>query len=214
MLNKNYILLVILFVLSTSVVFAEPSFYFRKGDTVDIKIPCIYQNTKCSNLTTCNITIIYPNTTAFVHNKQMTNNLEYHNYTLSNSNVIGEYSTVIYCSNLLNNTYTAFTFSISQNGMFNNDWTFILALGIIVFMLCFFAVRLTGDHIFIQILLFVFAFLFGMMIPAFFLMRNVQSIFYKTFMGLIIVLGAYMLIYGSYWLLVKLKLVVPKESKR
>ena len=58
-LNK-IILFLIFGILFSSFVAAEPSFFFKANNDVDLKLPCINDGAACSTLATCNITIDDP----------------------------------------------------------------------------------------------------------------------------------------------------------
>jgi len=193
---------------------AEPSAYYKKGDLIDLKIPCIINNSYCTNESQCNATVIYPNNTIFYNNEIMTYNKAYHNLTLSNSNKLGEYFVTIICFDNGNKGSTTFSFEITENGKFTNDWTFVMAIGIVVFIIFFFALKITNpEQVFLQVLLFIFGTLFSLLIPAYFMIINAKSIFYKTFMGLVTVLGLYVLVFLTYKWFEKMGLIVKRKKK-
>lgn len=196
------IILFILALLVIPAVLATPSFYYRQNDVVDIKLPCTNDGAPCSDSSNCNISISYPNSSVYISQANMTNNLVYYNYTLTDSSVVGEYQIVVFCIDGVENGYSTFTFMITENGYEMNDWTFILGLGLIVFLLFYFGFKITNpEHLFIQLACVSFGVIFSLMIPAFFFLRNIRSLFYKTFMGFMIVFAIYIVIYMSYYAL-------------
>lgn len=92
------IYLVLMLVLILPLVFAQN--VYEKETEIDLKIPFEVDGEVASSSATCNISIIYPNSSYLVSNNSMTNknNGEF-NYTLSTTqtDVIGEYDWVMYC---------------------------------------------------------------------------------------------------------------------
>ena len=198
---KNIFLFSIFILLFSSFAFAEPSFYFKKGTNVDLKIPCINNGNPCSALSVCNITVNNPNSENIINNQVMTNVGSFHNYTITDTNIIGEYQATVFCIDGTDADYTSFSFATTENGEKQNDWTFILAIAITVLFLMIIAVNLRendGFMIFMKALILLFSLIFIMMIPAFFIIKTVKSLFYTTFMGMITTL----VVFGIIWLIV------------
>lgn len=202
----------LLLILMSSFVIAEADIYYKKNMIIDFKVPCVNNGVACSSAAKCNITVNYPNGSNMILNKAMTNKVVYHNYSIKETSKIGVYQGIVFCNDTTKGGYTDFTYEITENGLLSNDWTFMLALGIIVFILFFFAIKISNPmHIYLQYILYVFGILFAVYIPTFFMITDTRWLFYKTFMGLIIVLTAYIIIYMSYTLLDKLNLLVTRK---
>lgn len=113
-LPKNIIYL-ISFILLISLVSAAT---YEQSKELDLKVPCINNNTFCSGSATCNLTILYPNSTALVFGVAMTNAGTYHNYTLdgNQTTVLGEYSTTVVCTDGSEGGYSTFIYKINPTG--------------------------------------------------------------------------------------------------
>ncbi len=123
---KNRIMLFFIFsLLLCTTVFASPEFYFKQGEAVDIKIPCVNNGEVCTAAAICNITVNYPSGDSFVKNKAMTNEIVFHNYTLPNSGTSGEYSSTVYCIDGNNSGANMFSFVINGIGE-SEENTYIL----------------------------------------------------------------------------------------
>jgi hypothetical protein len=64
---------------------------FIVNSPIDIKLQCIINGSYCSLSSICNVTILYPNNTILANNKLMTNQYSFHNYTITDSSIIGNY---------------------------------------------------------------------------------------------------------------------------
>jgi len=217
----KFITFVLIFVFLTTQVLATggtdtPSFYYQKGIDVPLAIPCFdNDNRYCDSSYECNITITSPNFSVLVANQPMTRNNSFYNYTLfaDFTQDVGRYMVNALCTNLTYSGYSLFYFEVTNNGFFTNDWTFILAVGFIVFLFIISAFIINSEeHPVLQVILFLFAFLNAMLIPSFFLLPNSSVFFYRLFMGFIAFFGLYLIIYGSYWALCKLELIIPKKG--
>jgi len=208
---KQLLLFLILVTLFSSFAFAEPSFYFKKGTDVDLKIPCVNEGSACSASAVCNITVNDPNSNNIIDNQEMTNSGAFHNYTLINTETIGEYQATVFCIDGTDADYTTFSLATTENGQEQNDWTFILAIAITIGFLLILAVNL-GEFdkftIFLKGILLIFSLIFAMMIPAFFIIKTIKSTFYTTFMGMITVLVLFGLVWLIKWGLSKFEVVV------
>lgn len=123
---KNKILLFMLgfiFLFSILLINAVDSNYiFKQGSQIDIKRPCVNNGTYCSISSICNATVIYPNSTLLINNKQMQNQVSFHNYTLNSSLVSnGEYETIIICTDGTSNTFETFFFEVNPTGIRSTD---------------------------------------------------------------------------------------------
>jgi len=155
-----YILMIVFFL---STVFAEPDFYYKQNENIDIKIPCYNEDAICSSSAECNITIIYPNGTTFVNNQEMQNNNPNpnFNYTLLSSDVVGVYSSYVICIDGLESDNTQFEFMINKNGIEeNNNINLIMFLTLVFMILIYVSVSflLNKEHIILKISFFVGSF--------------------------------------------------------
>ena len=91
---------------------------YEQSKELDLKVPCINNNTFCSASATCNITILYPNSSNLIYGVAMTNAGTYHNYVLDGNQtaVSGEYSTTVVCADGAENGYSTFIFNINPTG--------------------------------------------------------------------------------------------------
>ncbi len=116
---------VMLVLLVTPGIMAEPSFVYSVDEAVDIKIPVFNSdNSKATSVTNCAITIKYPNETIVVNDQNMTfNNSGYYNYTVSSNliSVSGEYPTTMRCDDSSDYGFTTFSFLINPPGIFPTD---------------------------------------------------------------------------------------------
>ena len=108
--------LLILVVFSALLPLVSADYIYRQGNSIDIKTSCFNNGTYCSNAATCNLTALYPNSTAFIDNQPMTYNPSYFNYTLPSSDILGIYQSSVVCEDSGNNTYSTFDFSITSSG--------------------------------------------------------------------------------------------------
>lgn len=155
MMRKIFFILML--VLLSCLVIAESDLYYKKGEKVDIKLPCINNGSMCSGSATCNITVNYPNGTNLINNQLMTNAGAYHNYTLTSSTVLGEYYSIVYCNDSSVMGYSTFPFTINNSGNKEND-NQIIAVYIVLLCLVigylFVAFKLDSAHIAAKITLF------------------------------------------------------------
>ena len=112
---------------------------YKVGENVDIKIPCISNNSYCSAAFTCNITIIRPDTTTWINNAGMTRNSAYYNYTIPEANVtvVGTYKVQIVCSDGNNKGYDFGEFQITNSGMTGIGKDMIVPAVILITILLF-----------------------------------------------------------------------------
>lgn len=209
---KLYLLLLLLLV---PLVYAEPATYFAKGEIPDLKVPCIVNNTACSNATNCSITIFDPKYNAIVENKQMTYNPTFFNFTLPRIDDIGEYKTAVYCNDSGVLGSSTFSFMVTNNGLLSNDYAFIIGLAVVVAVLFFLAIKIDTQRFpLVQPLLLLFGILYLLMIPSFFVISDAKSITYYLTTGLITIMGFYIIGYLAYLLMIKFGMIVPKEGNR
>lgn len=145
-MSKISLLIIILVLCSISAI-AEPQYYFKVYNSkTNIKIPCLNNNTYCSNATNCNITIIDSNNNDVVLNNAMTNNIAYHNYTLTNISVLGDYQATMICNDSNRYGYSLFSFQVNNVGKkIENVLPYTLVLVVL------FIISLVGIFIFLSV---------------------------------------------------------------
>jgi hypothetical protein len=152
----KYIIIITLVLLS-SIALADPQFYYKKDSSVDLKVPCINDGAACSDAATCNVTINYPNSTSFVDNQLMTNGGTYHNYTLSDTSVTGEYACTVFCDDGGTTGYSTFSFVINASGNEDNQFQILAVYGILLGLVAvyiFAGFKISPVHIAAKIVLF------------------------------------------------------------
>ena len=144
-MNRKIIILIFV-VLLIGVVIASPSYYFKRGVHIDLKLPCYNEtNSMCPSTTTCNISIFYPNGTALVENDAMEHNTAYFNYTIrSTQNVVdGEFPVSTHCFGT-NNGFSTFTYMVTQSGKEVTTGNSLLYMGAILIFLLFLGIGIWG----------------------------------------------------------------------
>lgn len=124
-MKKQIILLIFGMIFLFSILFinaTDSDYIFKQGSQMDIKRPCFNNGTYCSSSAICNTTIIYPNSTILINNKQMQNQIAFHNYTLNSSLVSnGEYETTITCIDGSQSGSETFFFEVNPTGIRSTD---------------------------------------------------------------------------------------------
>ena len=114
------LLFVLLFVfVMTSASAIDPSFIFKKNDIVDVKVSCFdVNNTLCSALTYCNLTIHSPNASNLIRDGGMTFNDQFYNYSLTTNqtSTVGEHSVVVRCTGDTSG-FSTFTYLVNPTGI-------------------------------------------------------------------------------------------------
>jgi|TARA_R100000750_G_scaffold62697_2_gene57431 hypothetical protein len=101
----------------TTFVSAENLVYVQ-GELADIKVPCINNNTYCSAASTCDLTVINPESVILLNNTRMTRQTAFHNYTLNTSDTAtnGEYTRNVFCNDGTDNGFSSVSFFITPTG--------------------------------------------------------------------------------------------------
>lgn len=124
-------------VLSSFVLAADSSFYFKRGSNIDLKIPCFnLDNSYCDNETTnCTTTINYPDGLNLINNNSMTYQNTYYNYSIDGYlvNQNGEYATTVNCVGITDKGKRTFGFTVNFAG--KEPMSGIVALTIMIFVL-------------------------------------------------------------------------------
>ena len=122
------------------------SYLFEQGKEADIKVSCFDINDNpCPSSTSCNLTIIHPNSSVVVDNGVMSKQTSYYNYTLNGTKTtsVGEYSAISNC-NGSTSSFTTFTFEITPNGEKPTTASGILYTSLFVFIVFLFGLTMTG----------------------------------------------------------------------
>lgn len=210
---KKYFLLIIFVILLSSFIYAEPSYFYKRDAVIDLKEPCVNNGQACPISATCNITVNYPNSTVMINNQQMTNQITYFNYTITDTNNIGEYVATVFCIDGTDYGYNSFIFDISDNGQKSNDYTFIIALGLVAaFILCLgFIINIGVYTIPYKLTSMLFSLLTILLIPATFTAFDTKTLFWFLFMGYLIISILILVVYGLHELLQNMGMV--RKSK-
>jgi len=135
------LLSIVCIILASSFIIGQ--LYFKQDSIIDLKIPCFNNNTYCSDIAFCNVTIIYPNGSVLVNNQNMTNSGAFHNYTLdeTQTNILGEYNAVTICNDNGVLGSTTFTFQITGTGN-ENPSDLVMAMFLFFFIAILFYLML------------------------------------------------------------------------
>lgn len=142
-MKKLLILFAVAFLLSLT--FASASdFYYKQGESIDIKMPCYMGGAYCDVSFTCSLTAQYPKTSQiFIDNQVMTRNPSYYNYTINNSNTYGIYPASMSCSNGTLSGKSDFTFEITPTGEILSTSDSFLYIGILSLLIILFILSIT-----------------------------------------------------------------------
>ena len=79
---------------------AQQDINYEFNKKYDFKRTCLNNGTFCSGATACNVTITRPNGDLLVNNQQMTNQVSFHNFTVSNiqNNILGVHPYIMSCT--------------------------------------------------------------------------------------------------------------------
>jgi len=141
---KKIILLLIGILLLVS--FVNADLVFKQNDQVDLKVPCLSNNTYCAASTLCNISIFYPNQSILINNQKMNNQTAFYNFTVSQNqlNSLGNYQSQVVCNGANDNGFSTFNFKVTKTGGDNANYQSSLILsivGLIVFLTLIFVIK-------------------------------------------------------------------------
>lgn len=167
MKNKILFLSLALILVATLISSASATQTFQKGEIIDLKIPCFNNGTYCSDASECSITVNYPNGSVMINNEAMTYNTAYHNYTITDSNVIGTYFCSVVCEDSGYTGYSRFSFDITTTGFAggwaNLTWLIPVILIFIALVSICFIVGFKIEENTIKIVMFLLGFFFILM---------------------------------------------------
>lgn len=94
---RMWILLTIVLFLVLPIIVAEPYLKQPINKNLEVKIPCTLDGASCSSATYCNLTAIYPNSTVFINQSEMSRDNDFFYLNYSNTSVSGDYINVVIC---------------------------------------------------------------------------------------------------------------------
>lgn len=90
---------------------------FKRGNTINLRLPCEYNGTFCSSSAVCNITLPYPDTSLMINNELMTVlGKGMPNYTLPDSSILGIYIGEYTCKEAGEKDTSTFKLEITTTG--------------------------------------------------------------------------------------------------
>ena len=99
---------------------SEVSYIYEENKDINLKIPCSNDGAICSTLAQCNITVLYPNSTTLIDNKNMTNlGNGFFNLYLNGTNETtpsGTYTATMFCEDGGLYGSSPFSYLITFNG--------------------------------------------------------------------------------------------------
>jgi hypothetical protein len=97
--------------------FASASLSSKVNENYDLKVYCLNDG-YCDSTASCNITIENPDNNIILDNIQLENNINYHNYTISNLSldIVGKYHVTGFCQEGILTKKIDFTFDVSLDG--------------------------------------------------------------------------------------------------
>ena len=118
----------------------DHDYTFKLNQQVDLKRPCWNNGTYCTAAATCNLTVLYPNSTILISNEDMTNSVSYFNKTLTPT-VTGLYFCIMTCEDAAEHGSETFYFDVTLSGVDPGASNPMVSLGIIALIFgiaCFF----------------------------------------------------------------------------
>jgi hypothetical protein len=207
---KKLTLFLFLFLFMVNIAFASNELIYKQNENVNLIVPCFNSGVLCSESTVCNITINSPNGNIILNNQQMSNDGAFHSYSVRNSSELGYYQTIVFCVDGPESNYVSFSYKITENGLLQDDLTFIIALAVIILFCIIVAINLKDhDNFFtwFKVLLLIFAGIYTFLIASFFVIKQTKIIFYTIFTGQIWVISIFFFIWLVYWLLQKFEVI-------
>lgn len=202
--------LILIFILLACVAYSEPYVYFNKLDNVNINVPCnINSSAGCDS---CNVSIIKPDGSLLVTNSAMSKTGLAYNYTIGRDNKLGQYQSVLYCQNAASNVTSSFVFEITDNGQKSNDYAFIIAAGIIAALLLVMSFVIDKDRGVLRLLCLLFAVVFMIFIPGYFIAADIKLRFFEVFIGFVVIFAFTLAILGVQYILVNMGVIKGKPK--
>ena len=137
----SFLIIFFLFVFMFLISFVSAENVFKEDTIVDLKVHCINNNTYCSRIGICNLTILDSESNFILNNVVMQNQSAYHNYTLNltHTSESGEFTRNVVCFDNGLRGYSSDTFKITPTG---NALDQPSALSMIIILLIMFGVTI------------------------------------------------------------------------
>lgn len=138
MKKSIFIFMLILFV---SLCYADETLIFKRADDIDLKIPCFKSNNSlCSALAKCQLSVNYPNGSNLLNGGNMSYADTYFNYSLGALNTTGQYAAVMFCVDNSEAGYNNFAFIVNNSGSGNKPYGIAIILVALPFIIGLFLV--------------------------------------------------------------------------
>lgn len=187
---------------------------FAQGSNIDLINICTNDGAYCSS-GSCNKTVIYPNGTLMVDNQEMTASGARFNYTLPNSQILGEYTEITNCCDGAECETDETTFLITYTGQDTiNKTNLLLASGFMALFLILIAIFVRSEDDLVMTIFRTTSGLFGLgivliLVPAtviservaitLFRWGTILSYIYAIFISLFIVYKLYQLAVSAWF---------------
>lgn len=161
-LNKAFFTILLLGIILAPAVTTQ-EFIYKQNEPLDLKVNCFINNTYCSPLAACNITIIYPNSSIMINNLQMSNNNNYHNISLNDNytKLLGKYQVSVICRDNNINGYSIYYYTVTPSGQErpdNSNNISYLIIGLIVGLsLIFFFIAYSNASVSLKMFFYTFS---------------------------------------------------------
>jgi len=164
----KYILFMLIAICILSSSYAVEELKYRRGDPIDLKVPCINNDKPCTNAALCNITLIYPNGSTYAKDRSITSNNGLLNFTMNDTTRAGTYQASIFCEDNAQFGYSTFYFHILTAGWISvTPLTVVIALAVICLVLLAIAQMVGDEHQILKLFFIVTAVFFAVVgIPA------------------------------------------------
>jgi len=131
LIGTLFVLLLILPVVSAQLL-------YQSEEAIQLKIPCINNGTLCSDAATCDITIVYPNSSTLINMDSMTNNAGQFTYdlTTSQTSTTGIYHCTMNCTDGSIKGTSTFEYEITTNGNASPEGTTIIFFSALFILVC------------------------------------------------------------------------------
>lgn len=114
-------------------------YVYKQNSVIDFKISCYNNGAYCSDTAECNLTLYYPNLSVMINNQLMTNQVNFHNYTLPDTSILGTYTSSVVCVDGAETSYANPSIIITPDGYSYSSTrsTVYVILTILFFILAF-----------------------------------------------------------------------------
>jgi hypothetical protein len=162
-IKKIFLMIGILAILNLALVLADGNslslpFYFEKNSNIKLQVPCQDDiGNPCNESVSCNLTLIYPNSSVYIYDAPMTRNgTSFYNYSVGSSAVTGRYNGFMNCASPTGGAVYPFFMVISNMPLYINSmnlgiYAVLIALS---FLYIYVAFKLTAVHLTTKLILF------------------------------------------------------------